>query len=126
MATATSRRAKPSPAALKKRRDLAQRRLKLEIDLSPAYAKIAELDAELKTLATDQGESFKEDFGAAGYVSASGAVAAEFKGDVPTVQTEAWQKLKPAERTKLVKSGLIVVEPQWGRASNGKVTVKVL
>jgi hypothetical protein len=39
--------------------------------------------------------------------------------------TEAWQALKPAEQRAHVKSGLIRIEPQWGRASSGRVTVKM-
>jgi hypothetical protein len=50
---------------------------------------------------------------------------AEFKGNVPVIVTEAWQALKPPEQKAHVKSGLITIEPQWGRASGGRVTVKV-
>ena len=126
MATATSRRAKPSPAVLKQRRKIAEDRLKIEIKLGDDYAEIARLDADLKRVATELGEAFKEDFGALGYVSASGAVAAESKGEQPVLQTEAWQALKEIDRRRLIKSGLIKVEPQFGRPSNGRVTVKVL
>ena len=126
MATATSRKAAPSAAVSKKRRALAEERLTIERSLTQPYARMAQIDAELKAIATEAGESFKEDFGALGYVSASGAVAAEFKGDVPVVQTENWLGLKAAERKALEKSGLIKVEKQWGKASNGRVTVKVL
>jgi hypothetical protein len=124
MATATSRRA-PAPK-LNERRHIAEERLALERKLGPSYARIAELDTELKEFATEAGASFKENFGSKGYVSASGAVAAEFKGDVPVIQTEAWLKLSEGKRKELIKSGLVVVEPQWGRASSGRVTVKVL
>jgi hypothetical protein len=50
---------------------------------------------------------------------------AEFKGNVPVLQTEAWQALKPAKHEKLIESGLISIKPQWGRASGGRVSVKV-
>ncbi len=126
MATATSRKAAPSPAVLKQRRKLAEERLAIDVKLAPQYAEIARLDAALKKVATDTGESFKEDFGERGYVSASGAVAKEFKGNVPVVQTEAWLALAPTERKRLEKSGLIKVEPEWGKGSNGRVTVKAL
>jgi hypothetical protein len=41
------------------------------------------------------------------------------------VQTEVWQALKPAKHEQLIKLGLIKIEPQWGRASGGRVIVKV-
>jgi len=126
MATATSRKAKPDPKILKARRATAEKRLDIEIRLGKDYAEIAKLDADLKLSAMDSGESFKEDFGARGFIAVAPPHAAEFKGDVPQVVTEAWQVLKPAERKKLVSSGLIKIEPQWGKASGGRVTVKVL
>lgn len=124
MATATSRKAAPPAKALKHRRQLCEERLSIERKFAADFARSGEIEAELKAIATAAGESFKEQFGA-NYVSASGAVPAEFKGDVPIVQTEAWLALKPAERKAHEKSGLIKVEPQWGRASSGRVTVKV-
>jgi hypothetical protein len=125
MATATSRRKVPAAKALEKRRELAHERLSIERKLGPAYARIAEIDAELKNIATDAAQSFKEDFGEDGYVSVAGAVAAEFKGNVPVIQTEIYLALQPAERKKLEKRGIVRIEPQWGKTSNGRVTVKV-
>jgi hypothetical protein len=52
-------------------------------------------------------------------------VAVEFKGNVPVLQTEIRQGLKPAKHEQLIKLGLIKIEGQWGRASGGRVTVKV-
>jgi hypothetical protein len=126
MATATSRRAKPDADALKARRALAQKRLKIEQKLQGDYARIADYDAALKQIATDAGESFKEQFGK-DYVSASGAVAAEFKGNVPVIQSEVYLALTAREQREIDKSypGLIKIEPHWGKASNGRVTVKV-
>lgn len=125
-ATATSRRAEPSAAALAKRRDIADKLLKLHVKLAPQFAEMAELEADLKLAAKEAGGSFKEDFGKRGYVSASAAHGAEFKGNVPLVQTEVWLALKPADRKKHEKSGLIKITPQFGRSSNGRVTVKAL
>jgi hypothetical protein len=125
MATATSRRAQPPAKALKERRALCEERLKIDCRLAADYARMAEIEATLKKLATDTGASFKEEFPGIGYVSASGAVAAEFKGNVPVIQTEAYLALQPAERKKLEKRGIVRIDPQWGKASNGRVTVKV-
>lgn len=124
MATATSRKAAPDKKVLARRRKVATDLLALHHKLKPDFAKMEALEAELKGIATAAGESFKEQFGA-DYVSASGSHAAEFKGDVPVVQSEAWLGLKSSERKRLELSGLIAVEAQWGKASNGRVTVKV-
>jgi hypothetical protein len=124
-ALATTRKAKPSAKMLADRRATAEKRLALEIKLAKPYAEIAELDARLKQIATDT-DSFKENFGKRGYVSAAGAVAAEFKGKVPQLVNEKWLALPKAERDKLVKSGLVTIINQYGKASNGRVTVKVL
>ena len=59
-------------------------------------------------------------------MSASGAVVAEFKGNVPVIQTEIFLALPAAEQKKLQKIGAVKIEPQWGKASKGWVTVKVL
>ena len=126
MATATSRRAAPDSKALKKRRAVAEQLLELNRRLGDDFAKMASLEAELKLIATEQGESFKEDFGGLGYVSASGRIEAEMKGEVPVIVSEEWLSLKEIERKRLLKSGLVKIEEQWGKASNGRVTVKVL
>lgn len=124
MATATSRKAAPNKAALARRRATAKKLLDLHLGLSDEFRQMAEIETELKETATAAGDSFKEQFGADS-VSVAPGHAKEFKGDVPVVQTEAWLALKPAARTKLVAVGLIKVEPQWGKASSGRVTVKV-
>jgi hypothetical protein len=123
---ASSRRTKPSPAALKARRATAQELLDLNIKLAPQFKHMADLEATLKQAATDIEDSFKEDFGGKGYVSASGAVAAEFKGNVPQIQTEIFLSLPKLERTRLEKMGVVQMIKSYGKASNGRITVKVL
>jgi hypothetical protein len=59
------------------------------------------------------------------YVAVAPPAAAEFKGNIPILQTEVWQALKPAKHEQLLKIGLVKIEPQWGRASSGRVSVKV-
>lgn len=122
--TATSRRAPAKPKVAARRRELCDERLKLEAKLAGDYKRMAELDTELKNIATDAGEPFKEEF-AIGYVAVAGKVAAELKGNVPVIQSEIFLALPAAERKKLEKSGLVKIEPQWGKASHGRVTVKV-
>lgn len=124
-ATATSRRAAPDAKIIEHRRELAEERVRLERKLGPSYTRMATLDTELKAIATTAGEPFKEEFAGIGNVAVAGAVAAEFKGEVPQIVTEAWLKLPAAERKRLVKSGLVAIEKQYGKASHGRVTVKV-
>jgi hypothetical protein len=94
MATAASRRATPSAKVMEHRRELCRERLDIERKLAGDYALMAAIEAALKRIATAAGQSFKEDFGEDGYVSASGAVAAEFKGNVPVIVTEHYLPLK--------------------------------
>jgi hypothetical protein len=126
LATAVSRRKPPSAAVLDQRRRLCQQLLDLNIKHKDLFAEISKREAELKELATKVGESFKEDFGAKGYVSASGKVEAEFKGNVPVIDAEIWNNVSKTERARLEKSGLIIVTPSYSKVSNGRVTVKVL
>jgi hypothetical protein len=126
MATVTSRRApaKGKEAAL--REALAKERLEIERKLKPDFDRIDAIDTDLKKRATDAGAGFKVELAKLGSVKVDPAHSAEFKGNVPMIQTEAWLKLSPAKRETLVKSGLIKVDPQWGKSSSGRVTVKLL
>jgi hypothetical protein len=124
MATATSRRAEPDTKILKERRALCEEKLEIRREIAPKVAREAAIDARLKVIATDT-VNFKEVFADGSWVSASGAVAAEFKGEVPVIQTEVWRSLSPAERKERMKGGVIKIEEQWGKASSGRVTVKV-
>lgn len=125
MATATSRRAEPDKKQLQLRGKLCAELLGIYVKNKATFSRMEAIEAELKQIATDAGESFQELVTDTGTVKVSGAVTAEFKGDVPVVQSEFWLALNPGEKKKLEKSGLIKVEPQWGRASSGRVTVKV-
>lgn len=126
MATVTSRKAQPDNKFLTRRRTLAEELLELNVKHAKTFAEMARLEAELKRIATESGDSFKEDFGARGHVSVAGAVGKEFKGEVPQIVTEAWQQLSAAERKAYLKSGVVRMFEQFSKASNGRVTVKVL
>jgi hypothetical protein len=54
---------------------------------------------------------------------ATGPVAADFKGDGPVLQTKI--DLAGAQTAKRAHMGLIKIEPQWGRAWSGRITVRV-
>jgi hypothetical protein len=83
------------------------------------------IEARLKQIAGGRTESFKVALSNGDYERVSPPVPSEFKGNVPVIVTEAWQALKPADQKTHMKSGLIKIEPQWGRASDGRVTIKV-
>ena len=97
----------------------------LDREARPRATRAAQIEARLKRIAGERGESFKVTLPSGDFVQVSLPVAAEFKGNVPVIVTEAWQALKPAEQKAQVKSGLVRIEPQWGRPSGGRVTVKV-
>jgi hypothetical protein len=125
MATATSRRAPAADALIEERDALCAELIALEREGQPRVTRAAAIEARLKQIADERKESFKVTLSNGDYVQVSPPVAAEFKGNVPVVQTEIWQALKPAKHEQLIKLGLIKIEPQWGRASGGRVTVKV-
>jgi hypothetical protein len=123
MATATSRRAPAADALIEERDAICAELIALEREGLPRVTRAAAIEARLKQIADERKESFKVTL--SNGVQVSPPVAPEFKGNVPVVQTEVWQALKPAKHEQLTKLGLIKIEPQWGRASGGRVTVKV-
>jgi hypothetical protein len=122
----TTAKAAPAPALVKKRRKAAEDLLAIHRKLAADFLKIDKLEAELKQLAGECGDSFREDFGADGNVSVSPPKPKTYKGEVPEVVPEAWNALKKGDQKRLMADGLIKVEPQWSNAFSGRVTVKVL
>ncbi len=125
MPTVTSRRASPDPDTIREREKLSRALIDVKRAIAPHLATIEAMEARLKVIATEGGEPFKVTTEDGSYVQVSGAVAAEFKGDVPVIQTEAWQALSPSERKLRARGGLIKIESQWGRATSGRVQVKI-
>src|SRR5277367_2793017 len=123
MATPTSRRAPATDALLEERDTLCAELIALEREGAPRVTRAAAIEARLKQIAGEREESFKVTLPNGDYVQVSPPVAAEFKGNVPVLQTEIWQGLKPAKHEQLIKLGLIKIEPQWGRASGGETSV---
>jgi hypothetical protein len=125
MATVTSRRAEPNPKIVAEYTALCAERVDIKIARAGDDAREEQIDARLKQIATDLGDSFTVAIPDKGEVKFSGAVAAECKGEQPILQTEFWLAMTAAERRHEVKRGLIKIEPQWGRPSSGRVAVKV-
>ena len=117
MATATSRRAAPDKKVLERRRKLALERLDIERRLEPDNTRIAEIEAELKKIATDAGDSFREQFPDGSYVNVDPGHAAEFKGNVPVIQTEAWLALKPSMMSMMLKAFVMPTTHRMVRAA---------
>jgi hypothetical protein len=126
MTTPTSRRAQAADALIEERNALCAELIRIERYGRPRVTRAAAIEARLKQIAALGGESFKVTLATGDYVQVSPPVASEFKGNVPVIVTEAWQALKPAEQRAHVKSGLIRIEGQWGRATGGRVSVKVI
>src|SRR5271154_2138602 len=122
MATPTSRRAPATDALLEERDSLCAELIALEREGLPRITRAAAIEARLKQIADERGESFKFPRPSGEYVQVSPPVAAEFKGNVPVLQTEVWQALRPAKHEQLIKLGLIKIESQWGRQSGGRGT----
>ena len=126
MVTVTSRRAPAKGKEAAEREALVQERLEIELKLKPHNDRIAAIDTDLKRRATKAGTGFKIELDKLGYVKVDPGHEAEFKGNVPQIQTEAWLALKPNERKAHENSGLVAVTAQWGKASGGRVTVKLV
>lgn len=126
MPTVTSRRAKPSATVLKQRAALCRELLEIESKHARIFARIKAIEKELKKIATDGGDSFREEIADLGTVDVSPAKDAEFKGNVPQIQSEAWLALPPAERKRLEKSGVVKMIAEWGSKSYGRVSVRLV
>jgi hypothetical protein len=119
-------RAPPPDSLVREREDLCAELISLEREGQPRVTRAVAIEARLKQIADECGESFKVTLPTGDYVQVSPPVAAEFKGRIPVIQTEAWLALglKDQRRHQKEFPGLVLVEESWGRASSGRVTVK--
>ncbi len=109
----------------KRRAGLALELLELRKNHGEIFGRIEAINTELKAIASDEGESFRETIVGVGYVSVSPPSPAKFKGDFPIVQIEAWKALKPARQQKLIDDGVVKIEGSWSKPYYGQVTVKL-
>ena len=107
------------------RLDLCRELLKIRGDHACVFDRIDAINTELKAIAAEGGESFRETIVGVGYVSVSPPAPAKFKGDFPIVVPENWQALKPAKREKLIADGIIKIDSTWSKPYYGQVTVKL-
>lgn len=101
----------------------AEELLDIEVEHRDLFARIDGIKSDLTTLATEAGESFREDFSGKGVVKVSGRKAKEFQGDLPEIDAAAFNALPATERKTLVKQGVVKIVPTWSRAYYGRVSV---
>lgn len=118
--------AKPDPSKLLAHRNqLCRELLKIRAENGAVFDRIDAINTELKSIAAEDSESFRETIVGTGYVSVSPPSPAKFKGDFPIVVVEGWQALKPARREKLIADGIVKIESTWSKPYYGQVTVKL-
>lgn len=118
------------PAAARKPADLAKERAALARELvtihrkhSEAFLRIDDLKAQLKKMAGDLGENFKEEFPGLGAVKVSAPKDKRCKGTAPEIVVEAFLGLPERRREKLLADGIVVVAEQWTSPYYGSVSV---
>lgn len=122
MATAAAR--KPAANTATTRRALCLELITIEKTHAVPLARMDAIKAELKKIAADAGENFKEEFPAEGSVAVSRPKKGDFKGSFAELQMDAWLGLKPAAQEKLKLQGLVAIKDKWGGDYYGAVTVK--
>ena len=115
----------PDKKTLKKRVELCEELIGIHKKHEKEFARIDAIKAELKGMATQAGENFKETITGKGTVHVAGEKEGAFKGDFPILQVEPWKALKEAQRASLLKKGVVAIEAQYGGKYYGAVTVKL-
>lgn len=115
--------AKKPPAAQARRRDLAIELVALFAKHAKDLARIDELKAELKAIATDAGANFQEVILGKGTVKVAGKKDKKLLGEKPEVDAERFVALSTAERKALLKGGIVKMVENWSGAYYGAVTV---
>lgn len=124
-AAATAQLVQVEKKVLKKRLELCEELIGIHKKNEAVFARVDAIKAELKTIATDAGANFKETIPGKGTVQVAGEKDGSFKGDFPVLQVEAWKGLKPAQQTKLLETGVVLIESQYSGKYYGAVTVKL-
>jgi hypothetical protein len=107
------------------RRELASELLAINRKHAATFARIDDIKTVLRKIATDAGESFKEDFPGKGVVKVSAGRPGEFKGIMPEVVPATFLALGEAQREKLLAQGIIKMNPIHGRPYYGSVTIEL-
>lgn len=89
------------------------------------FARIDEIKAALRKLATDAGENFQELVAGKGRVNVSAGHDGKFKGTFPVVQEKTYFELSDARRKKLDEDGIIKMTQTYSGPYPGSVSVKL-
>src|SRR5436853_4754523 len=99
--------AKQKAEAEKHRRTLVEELLDIHIKHRVDLERAEAIKAELKQSATAGGENFQVTILDKGKVTVSGEKAERCIGEVPEVDTEAFLRLTPARRAKVLAGGIV-------------------
>lgn len=102
------------------REALAREFATLKLKIAPVEVRIEEIKADLKTIAEATG-NFREVVDGKGTVDVSGPKDGDFKGIFPVVDERAFLSLPEDESKRLLKSGIIKMEPRFGSKFYGRV-----
>lgn len=110
-------------AEISERRALAMELLDLSAKIRPEAERISEVKERLKTLASLSGSSFRETVAGKGEVKVRPASDGSFKGLLPVLDPELFLASDEAEQERLKTSGIVRIDPVYGRGSYAAVTV---
>jgi hypothetical protein len=108
-----------------RQRALAHELLGIQRRIGDDLSKMEDIKRELREIATDRGENFKEEFAGEGVVKVAGKKDGKFKGVMPALIAEKFLALSEARRKTLEKAGLVVMESQYASPFYGSVTIDV-
>jgi hypothetical protein len=114
-----------SAKALQQRRDLAEELVAIHRKHKVVFARVDEIKAALKEMASDAGSNFRELFEGKGVVKVSAGHEGKLKGAFPTVDERAFYALPDKEREGLEEAGIVKVVPTWGNPYYGSITVEI-
>lgn len=106
------------------RRELAEELLDIHIKHRVDLERAEAIKAELKQIATAAATTFQVVIIGKGKVNVAGAKDERVIGEVPDVDTEAFLKLSPSKRAKLLAGGIVRMVNKIVKAYHGQVTVK--
>ncbi len=113
----------PSKAA-NRRRALAHELLGLHRKNASDISRMEDIKRELREIATEGAENFKEEFAGEGVVKVAGKKPAEFKGIIPEVDAPTFLALTDRKRASLTDAGVIKMTEKYGQPFYGSVSVQ--
>lgn len=106
------------------RRALSHELLGLERKHGADFKRMEDIKRELREIATDDGQNFKEEFAGEGAVKVAGKKEGGFKGIVPELDPEKFLELSERRQQTLKDDGLVKMTRKMGGTFYGSVTVE--